>query len=154
MNAEMLEIAMITLYTHTVVLTCLDILLVDVNCNYISLLCKNKTRPTGEEPCGIVLRRWSSRRKVAELGARTRDLAGARTRPWAAAILVDTSSLLCKNNSWHTWHKCHRFSTWIPVLQILGSILYMNSYFLSSIPTSESRWGVSGSILHDKQYII
>jgi hypothetical protein len=53
---------------------------------------KKKTRPAGEEPCGIVLRRRSSRRKVAELGARTRDLAGARTRPWAAAILVDTSS--------------------------------------------------------------
>jgi hypothetical protein len=38
---------------------------------------RKKTRPAGEEPCGIVLRRRSSRRKVAELGARTRDLAGA-----------------------------------------------------------------------------
>jgi hypothetical protein len=46
----------------------------------------------GRSPCGIVLRRRSSRRKVAELGARTRDLAGARTRLWTAAILVDTSS--------------------------------------------------------------
>jgi hypothetical protein len=46
----------------------------------------------GRSPCGILLRKRSSRRKVGELGARTRDLAGARTRPWAAAILVDTSS--------------------------------------------------------------
>jgi hypothetical protein len=60
--------------------------------------CIMKTRPAGEEPCGIVLRRRNSRHKVAELGARTRDLAGARTRPWAAAILVDTSSLILYND--------------------------------------------------------
>jgi hypothetical protein len=60
-----------------------------IECIFLS----KKKRPAGEEPCGIVLRRRSSRRKVAELGARTHDLVGARTRPWAAAILVDTSSL-------------------------------------------------------------
>jgi hypothetical protein len=52
---------------------------------------KNETS-RGRSLCGIVLRRRSSRRKVAELEARTRDLTGARTRVWAAAILVDTSS--------------------------------------------------------------
>jgi hypothetical protein len=35
---------------------------------------KKKTRPARKEPCGIVLRRRSSRRKVAELGARTPNL--------------------------------------------------------------------------------
>jgi hypothetical protein len=74
------------------------------------ILCTStKTRPAGEEPCGIVLRRRSSRRKVADLGARTRDLAGARTRPWAAAILVDTSSL-CTSTSYTYQYSLYNLS--------------------------------------------
>jgi hypothetical protein len=60
-----------------------------------------KTRPAEEEPCDIALRRRSSRHKVVELGARTRDLAGARTRPWATthAVLLPPSRVAHTSDS-------------------------------------------------------